>query len=121
MAFELQDLSTSSGSDGDVDFDVPDTEIARALNQPEEVGDVATERPSRWRFALKTMGIMFAVLGVIAALGFIFNVQHENELDQVQLKEELHQVEVFVQYFPDKEPLDDLSEETLKTTDPPPM
>lgn len=125
MALEMQELSGSS--DGEqLDLEVPDSEIARALNQPNnvddnEAGPRTPNRPSRARSALRTFGLMFAIVGVIAALGFIFYGQRERDIEQAHLVEELKQVETFVQYLPDEEPLDELAAATLKITDPPPM
>ncbi len=123
MALELQDLSGSSSSDGEqLDFEIPDTEIARALGMPvDEEAAPARQGPSRVRFALKTAGALFFFVAVVAAMGFIFYGEREREIEQDHLAEELRMVETFVQYMPEEEAPVELVAATLKTTDPPPM
>lgn len=117
MAFELQELSTSSSaSEGELDLEVPDTEIARALSQP--VGSVSS-RPGRGGRALRIFGTLLVVVGVIAALGFMFYGEREHTLEETRLADELQRVEAFVQY--DVLLAGEEDPATLKTTDPPPM
>lgn len=129
MVLDMQELSSNSSSDGEfidrTDFELPDTEIARALGQPtyEEMQRVVPASPSRWRRALTVAGTMFLVVGVLAAMGFIFYGEREISDEQQQLRDELFQVESFVQYEPELLvlPEEELADVTLKTTDPPPM
>lgn len=125
MALEMQDLSSSSSSDIDrldqSDFEVGDTEIARALGQ--EVEHVRAPGRSRVHTAFRALGVLMLVVGVIAALGFIFLGERERDIEQKELYDELKQVEIFVQYMPEEEllPFEEVDGATLKTTDPPPM
>lgn len=122
MEFEMQELSTSSGSEIDAsDLEVADSEIVRALHTPDPQTRPVSSH-SRVHTAVRAVGMLFLVVAVIGALGFIFYSQREQELEQRELFDELKMVESFVQYEPEVLPVEgDLDAIALKTTDPPPM
>lgn len=129
MALEMQDLSGSS-SDGERQFEydvtndtneytVSDVEIAQALHGQE----VTSGNPSksRLRQAVRFIGIMVAVMGMIAAAAFIFYNGQVQHVEQEKLAEELKLVEAFVQYDPETIVyVEELPEGTLNMIDPPP-
>ena len=125
MAFEMQELSSSSSSDIDrldqSDFEVGDSEIVRALSQPQLENLPRAAGRSRFHTAFRAFGVLLLVVGVVAALGFIFYGERERVVEQQQqLYDELKQVEIFVQYIPEAE-FEELDGDALKMTDPPPI
>jgi hypothetical protein len=130
MALEMQDLSGSS-SDGDSqseyditgnasEYSVSDVEIAQALHG-NEAAPAKITGPSRLWQAVRFIGIMVAVVGMIAAAGYIFYDGQIQHVEQERLSEELKMVEAFVQYEPETIVyVEELPEGTLKITDPPP-
>ena len=98
-----------------------DTEIARALGLPVDEAPAPRSSSSRLRFVVKAAGTLFFFVAVVAALGFIFYGERERDIEQEHLVQELHMVESFVQYMPEELPAEELLDDTLKTTDPPPM
>lgn len=118
--FEMQELSTSSSSDGEPleqsEFEVPDTEIARALSQ--EI-PIPTKQP-RCRVAVRIFGTSMLVVAIIAALGLIFFGERTLYVEEKALQTELQHVEAFVQYEPEVELATESGDATLKMTDPPP-
>lgn len=118
--FEMQELSTSSSSDGEPleqsEFEVPDTEIARALSQELP----APIKHSRWRVAVRGVGLSIVVVAIIAAFGLLLFGERTMYVEEKALQDELLQVEAFIQYAPEVELATESGDATLKMTDPPP-
>lgn len=124
MDLELQELSTNSSSDGErSEYDIRDHEIVEALRAGEEIMAPAPQRPSRVWTVARGFGMLMLVVGVVAALGFIFYDGQQTQKEQQHLIEEMKQIEAFVQFEPEEVVFveEEFSGDTLKITDPPPM